>query len=216
MSHFQATQPYPNMQQRCFKALPIPSPWRISSRPALCLHPLCVSHRPAGRHTRQDDYRSRFRICVCRWTVTGLVPYERQFRSAEQDVRVRGLARRPDQGIHGRHDRAGAYYVCVRREASSITQDAEGVRVDLANGTAPAQFDLVVGAEGVTSRTSRLLFSHGPTNNEYVHRLEQYTMLFTIPWAPEDTKFAQWYRDSWPPFVPSTGQCEHKGACISH
>ena len=172
MSHFQATQPYPNMQQRCFKALPIPSPWRISSRPALGLHPLCVSHRPAGRHTRQDDYRSRFRICVCRWTDTCLVPYERQFRSAEQDVRVRGLARRPDQGIHGRHDRAGAYYVCVRREASSITQDAEGVRVDLANGTAPAQFDLVVGAEGVTSAERARILEDLPEFEERIEFVE--------------------------------------------
>jgi hypothetical protein len=71
-----------------------------------------------------------------------------------------------------------------------------------ANSTAPAQFDLVVGAEGMMSRTRRVLFSRGPTNDEYI-RLEQYFVLFTMLWTPEDMKFAQWYRDSWPPSVSS-------------
>jgi 2-polyprenyl-6-methoxyphenol hydroxylase-like FAD-dependent oxidoreductase len=55
------------------------------------------------------------------------------------------------------------------------------MRVGSANGTAPAQFDLVVGADGMMSHTRHLLFSCGPTNNEYIHRLEQYAVLFTMP-----------------------------------
>ena len=90
--------------------------------------------------------------------------------------------------------------------AGSVTQVVKGVRVELANRTAPAQFELVVGAGGMMSRIRRLLFSCDPTNDEYIHRLQQYTVLFTMPWAPEDTKSAQWYRDSWPPFVPSAVQ----------
>jgi hypothetical protein len=91
------------------------------------------------------------------------------------------------------------------------------MRIGSANGTAPAQFDLVFGADGMMTRTRYLLFSRGPTNNEYIYRLEQYAVLSTMPGAPEDTKFAQWYRDSWPPSVASTGQLlEHKGAFICH
>lgn len=46
------------------------------------------------------------------------------------------------------------------------------MRIGSANATAPAQFDLDVGADGMMSRTRCPLFSRGPTYNEYTHRLE--------------------------------------------
>lgn len=76
---------------------------------------------------------------------------------------------------------------------AAITQDSGFVRVEFANGKAPAQYDLVVGADGMMSRTRRLVFGRGPNDDEYIYRLGQYAVLFTMPRAPQDTKFAQWY-----------------------
>ena len=81
----------------------------------------------------------------------------------------------------------------------SITQTGapdNKVDVTFANRLPPATYDLVVGADGMMSRTRRLVFDLGNENDESVRRLGQYAALFTMPRTESDTKFAQWYNAS--------------------
>jgi 2-polyprenyl-6-methoxyphenol hydroxylase-like FAD-dependent oxidoreductase len=78
----------------------------------------------------------------------------------------------------------------------SITQTGaldNRVDVTFANRLPPATYDLVVGADGMMSRTRRLTFGLGHEDDESVRRLGQYAALFTMPRTESDTKFAQWY-----------------------
>lgn len=77
---------------------------------------------------------------------------------------------------------------------SSIDQEKTGkARVSFANRLPASEYDLVVGADGMMSRTRRMVFGRGPNDNEYIRRLGQYALLFTMPRTEQDTKFAQWY-----------------------
>ncbi|EMD64686.1 hypothetical protein GGP41_003035 [Bipolaris sorokiniana] len=77
---------------------------------------------------------------------------------------------------------------------TAIEEKEEGkVDVTFKNKTAPTRYDLVVGADGQMSRTRRLVFGHGPNNDDYLYRLGQYSALFTMPRDPTDTQYAQWY-----------------------
>ncbi|KAF2824147.1 FAD/NAD(P)-binding domain-containing protein [Ophiobolus disseminans] len=77
---------------------------------------------------------------------------------------------------------------------TSISEPTPGsVHVTFANSLPPATFDLVVGADGMMSRTRRYVFGHGPNDDDFVHRLGQYSAYFTIPRTQDDTTFAQWY-----------------------
>jgi 2-polyprenyl-6-methoxyphenol hydroxylase-like FAD-dependent oxidoreductase len=67
------------------------------------------------------------------------------------------------------------------------------VRATFSNRLPTTEYDLVVGADGMMSRTRRIVFGAGPDNGNYLRRLGQYSAYFTIPCIPEDTKFAQWY-----------------------
>ena len=67
------------------------------------------------------------------------------------------------------------------------------VEVTFKNKLTTSEFDLVVGADGMMSRTRRLVFGHGPKNDDYLYRLGQYSALYTMPRADVDTKFGQWY-----------------------
>ncbi|RYO57310.1 hypothetical protein AA0113_g8061 [Alternaria arborescens] len=60
----------------------------------------------------------------------------------------------------------------------------------------PTEFDVVIGAEGQISRPRRMVFGHGPNNDDYLYRLGQYSALFTMPRDPTDTQYAQWYNAS--------------------
>jgi 2-polyprenyl-6-methoxyphenol hydroxylase-like FAD-dependent oxidoreductase len=66
------------------------------------------------------------------------------------------------------------------------------VKVCFANNHLPtSDFDIVIGADGLGSRTRRLVF--GP-DEKFLYRLGQYSALFTMPHDSNlDTKFAQWY-----------------------
>lgn len=80
---------------------------------------------------------------------------------------------------------------------SSTTQTPDNkVHVTFENRLLPATYDLVVGADGMMSRTRRLVFGRGPNDDEYIRRLGQYAALFTMPRTEKDTKFAQWYNAS--------------------
>jgi 2-polyprenyl-6-methoxyphenol hydroxylase-like FAD-dependent oxidoreductase len=67
------------------------------------------------------------------------------------------------------------------------------VRATFANGLPQTEYDVVIGADGMMSRTRRILFGTGPNDDNYLYRLGQYAAYFTIPRTPEDTKIAQWY-----------------------
>ena len=71
--------------------------------------------------------------------------------------------------------------------------DNNKVDVTFANRLSPATYDLLVGADGMMSRTRRLVFGREHQNDESVRRLGQYAALFTMPRTEDDTKFAQWY-----------------------
>ncbi|RYN68774.1 hypothetical protein AA0118_g1119 [Alternaria tenuissima] len=60
----------------------------------------------------------------------------------------------------------------------------------------PTEFDVVIGGDGQMSRTRRMVFGHGPNNDDYLYRLGQYSALFTMPRDPTDTQYAQWYNAS--------------------
>jgi 2-polyprenyl-6-methoxyphenol hydroxylase-like FAD-dependent oxidoreductase len=60
----------------------------------------------------------------------------------------------------------------------------------------PTEFDVVIGCDGQMSRTRRMVFGHGPNNDDYLYRLGQYSALFTMPRDPTDTQYAQWYNAS--------------------
>ncbi|XP_014552158.1 hypothetical protein COCVIDRAFT_110990 [Bipolaris victoriae FI3] len=80
---------------------------------------------------------------------------------------------------------------------TAIEEKEDGkVEVTFKNKTATTTYDLVVGADGQMSRTRRLVFGHGPNNDDYLYRLGQYSALFTMPRDPTDTQYAQWYNAS--------------------
>lgn len=90
-------------------------------------------------------------------------------------------------------DTPGIKYV-FDESIATIKENADGkVYVTFANNSPPATFDLVVGADGMTSRTRRMIFGHGPKNDDYLNRLGQYSAYFTISRTNDDTEFAQWW-----------------------
>lgn len=60
-----------------------------------------------------------------------------------------------------------------------------------ANVKESVRYDLVVDADGMMSRTRRLVSGRRPIDDEYVRRLGKYAVLFTMPRAPQDTMFAK-------------------------
>jgi 2-polyprenyl-6-methoxyphenol hydroxylase-like FAD-dependent oxidoreductase len=87
-------------------------------------------------------------------------------------------------------------YVFDESIATIEEKTAGKVDVTFANRLQPATYDLVVGADGMMSRTRRYVFGHGPNNDDYLRRLGQYSAYFTIPRTDEDTNFAQWWNAS--------------------
>lgn len=76
---------------------------------------------------------------------------------------------------------------------SSVTEENDKVKVVFSGDLPSAYYDLVVGADGMMSHTRRLVFGKGTRLDDYIHRLGQYAVLFTMPKSEQDTKFAQWY-----------------------
>ncbi|KAH3951867.1 hypothetical protein HBH70_080030 [Parastagonospora nodorum] len=80
---------------------------------------------------------------------------------------------------------------------ATIEQKTDGkVDITFANQLQSASYDLVVGADGMMSRTRRSVFGHGPNNDDYLNRLGQYGAFFKIPRTGEDTDYAQWWNAS--------------------
>jgi 2-polyprenyl-6-methoxyphenol hydroxylase-like FAD-dependent oxidoreductase len=93
-------------------------------------------------------------------------------------------------------DMDGIKYVFDETIASIEEKLAGKVEVTFVNRLQPTSYDLVVGADGMMSRTRRNIFGHGPKNDDYLYRLGQYGAYFTIPKTEDDTQIAQWYNAS--------------------
>ncbi|KAJ4292037.1 hypothetical protein N0V90_009936 [Kalmusia sp. IMI 367209] len=91
-------------------------------------------------------------------------------------------------------DKKGIEYIFDEtiKEIDQTTRPDQ-VRVAFKNRLPEAYYDLVVGADGQISRTRRLVFGHGPQNDDYLRRIGEYMAFFTIPRTSSDTKYAQWY-----------------------
>lgn len=79
---------------------------------------------------------------------------------------------------------------------TGIYQERDGsskARVTFANGRPEGLYDLVVGADGMMSKTRQIVFGNGPDDNYYLKSLGQWMAFYTIPRISSDTKFAQWY-----------------------
>ncbi|KAI9698828.1 MAG: hypothetical protein M1820_007335 [Bogoriella megaspora] len=73
---------------------------------------------------------------------------------------------------------------------TSIEQNDDVAHVSFANGT-PKDYDLVVAADGQTSKTRAIAF--GEKADGCVHSLGQYMAYFSIPRGDTDTEMARWY-----------------------
>lgn len=71
---------------------------------------------------------------------------------------------------------------------TSITEDGDKVHVAFANGS-ERDFDLVIGADGMHSKTRKLAFPSG----DYLKSFGMYTSFFSIPFKESDGTFAQCY-----------------------
>lgn len=71
---------------------------------------------------------------------------------------------------------------------TGIEEVGDKIKVHLANG-GEKEFDLLVGADGMHSKTRRLLF---PSANPLKH-IGQYTAYFTMPLKQSMDNFAEWY-----------------------
>ncbi|KAH9836900.1 oxidoreductase [Teratosphaeria destructans] len=75
---------------------------------------------------------------------------------------------------------------------SSLEQDHESVHVQLARCGQRRSFDIVVGADGLHSNTRRLAFG-ASADDTRIKRVGMYGAFFSLPKAPEDTEWRQWY-----------------------
>lgn len=83
----------------------------------------------------------------------------------------------------------------VYDESISEIQEVKDGRIQVAfkNRLPQAEYDLVIGADGMISQTRRIVFGKGPEDKDYLHPLGQYCAFFTISRIGSDTKWAQWY-----------------------
>ena len=76
-----------------------------------------------------------------------------------------------------------------------IEQDGEKVNVRFAKSGEERSFDLVVGADGLQSRTRKMVFGEEGEENR-VKRLGTYGAFFSMPKGPTDTEWRRWFHAS--------------------
>ncbi|KAF2636890.1 FAD/NAD(P)-binding domain-containing protein [Massarina eburnea CBS 473.64] len=74
-----------------------------------------------------------------------------------------------------------------------VEVDGGRVRVKFMNHSKEREFDLVVGADGMVSKTRRLVWGDGPGGMQFLKRVGQYMSFFTIKKEVGDTAFSPWY-----------------------
>lgn len=89
------------------------------------------------------------------------------------------------QGGHGMQYIHGDY-------PDSLEQEGDSVKVGFAKGSATRSFDIVVGADGLQSRTRRMAFGE-VGEQERVKPLGLYGGFFSMPKTPTDSLWARWY-----------------------
>lgn len=67
----------------------------------------------------------------------------------------------------------------------------DGLEVEFANGHPTRKFDLLIAADGWSSRTRRIAFPD--LNDGCVKSLGQWGAWFSLPWRPSDSGWARWY-----------------------
>ena len=72
---------------------------------------------------------------------------------------------------------------------TAVNDNGDQVHVSFANSDA-RDFDLLLLADGLTSKTHALVFGN---NESYIHHLNQYTAYFTIPHHSTDSAWSRWY-----------------------
>ena len=83
--------------------------------------------------------------------------------------------------------RSGTEYI-FGDHPSSIEDRGDYVKVTFASGNV-RKFDVVIGADGIRSKTRQLVF--GGTSP--INYLDMYTAYFTIPYSDSDGSWARWY-----------------------
>ena len=97
-----------------------------------------------------------------------------------------------------RGDMADVFYQATKNETeyifddrvASLTEAKDGITVGFKNGK-DRTFDLVVAADGLSSRTREVAF--GKSKDDCVVSLNQWTALFLIPHSPEDGTWSRGY-----------------------
>jgi 2-polyprenyl-6-methoxyphenol hydroxylase-like FAD-dependent oxidoreductase len=97
-----------------------------------------------------------------------------------------------------RGDMADIFYQATKNETeyifndriASLTESKDGITVGFKNGK-DRTFDLVVAADGLSSRTREVAF--GKPKDAFVKSLDQWTALFLIPHSPEDGTWSRGY-----------------------
>lgn len=74
---------------------------------------------------------------------------------------------------------------------TTLTQTSTGVQVELDNGQSH-KYDLLVAADGFTSRTRNLILGSEKSKSGIV-ALNSYVAYFTIPSEPQDSPYGRWY-----------------------
>ena len=76
---------------------------------------------------------------------------------------------------------------------TGLDQDDAGVTVTFAKSNETKQFDFVVAADGLRSKTRRIAFSD---SNTKIVDLCMYAGYFDIPWEERDGMWSRWYNDT--------------------
>jgi 2-polyprenyl-6-methoxyphenol hydroxylase-like FAD-dependent oxidoreductase len=91
-------------------------------------------------------------------------------------------------------DRSNIGYV-YGESINSLIQDDNGVHITFTGGKTPETFDLVVGADGQSSKTRSLAFDQSISEDPF-SPLGMYIAYFSIPSRSDDTKLWRWYSAS--------------------
>ncbi|TDZ33392.1 Uncharacterized protein C8035_v010885 [Colletotrichum spinosum] len=87
---------------------------------------------------------------------------------------------------------AGIEYV-FGESLDELVQDGDKVHVRFEKSGERRTFDMVVGADGIQSRTRLLAWGEDGEENR-IHRLGLYGGFFSMPRGPTDTQWRRWYR----------------------
>ncbi|CZT22162.1 related to salicylate 1-monooxygenase [Ramularia collo-cygni] len=77
---------------------------------------------------------------------------------------------------------------CVK----TIKEDTDGVEVEFENGLPSRRVDVLVGCDGLGSRTRKLAFG-SEISNAAINDLGLWSCFYTIPYQPEDDGWARWF-----------------------